>query len=315
MSEPPAFDTPVLFLIFNRPAHTARSFAAIRERRPTRLFIAADGPRENVPTDAERTAQARAIALNIDWPCEVTTLLRDSNLGCAAAISQAITWFFFHVESGIILEDDCIPSPAFWDYTALMLDRYRDHPTVMCVSGNNFLPASLRSRAPYYFSRYPNIWGWATWARAWAAYATVPPSLSDEDLNAGMRKARIRNPLSRYWWRRTLSKYVSPTSSTWDYRWTFSIWMHDGFSVSPNRNLVANVGFDIGATHGGGYSPNSRFTVSEEWDSEAIYLHSADVKINRLMDTVYDLYVITYGSLLSSVLRRLTKSIRLQGHR
>ena len=45
---------PILFIIFRRPENTARVFAAIREARPSRLFIAADGPRASHPDDAER---------------------------------------------------------------------------------------------------------------------------------------------------------------------------------------------------------------------------------------------------------------------
>ena len=39
--------TPVLFLIFNRPDLTHRVFKSIREAKPQRLYIAADGPFSN----------------------------------------------------------------------------------------------------------------------------------------------------------------------------------------------------------------------------------------------------------------------------
>ena len=37
--------SPVLFLIFNRPDTTERVFEEIRKAQPPRLYIAADGPR------------------------------------------------------------------------------------------------------------------------------------------------------------------------------------------------------------------------------------------------------------------------------
>ena len=43
--------TPVLFLIFNRPDATQRVFDAIREAKPAKLLVAADGPRANKPED------------------------------------------------------------------------------------------------------------------------------------------------------------------------------------------------------------------------------------------------------------------------
>lgn len=39
-------NTAVLFLIFNRPDTTAQVMEAIRAARPSRLYVAADGPRD-----------------------------------------------------------------------------------------------------------------------------------------------------------------------------------------------------------------------------------------------------------------------------
>ena len=37
--------TPVIFFIFRRPDLTAKVFEAIRKAQPTKLFVIADGPR------------------------------------------------------------------------------------------------------------------------------------------------------------------------------------------------------------------------------------------------------------------------------
>ena len=112
---PPApLQTAVLFLVFNRPDTTAQVFEAIRQAKPPRLYVAADGPRVNREGEAERVARVREIATAVDWPCEVKTLFREENLGCKYAVSGGITWFFEHEEQGIILEDDCLPSQSFF---------------------------------------------------------------------------------------------------------------------------------------------------------------------------------------------------------
>ena len=54
--------TPVLFLIFNRPETTEQVFSAIKKARPTRLYIAADGPRSDYSNEAENCEIARSIA-------------------------------------------------------------------------------------------------------------------------------------------------------------------------------------------------------------------------------------------------------------
>src|SRR5262245_56278428 len=134
-----ASEVPVLFLVFNRPDTTARVMEAIRAARPERLYVAADGPRENNAGEAEeRCAEVRQLATRVNWPCEVRTLFREHNLGCRKAVSSAITWFFEQEPEGIILEDDCLPSQSFFPFCAELLARFRDDERIMFITGCNF---------------------------------------------------------------------------------------------------------------------------------------------------------------------------------
>lgn len=142
-----AFEVPVLLIVFNRPDLTAEVVEAARKVRPRRLFIAADGPRPDFETDAELCRRTREIASNPDWECEVTTLFQKENLGIGRGESTAISWFFDHVEEGIILEDDCLPSRSFFEFSAYFLDKYRDHQRVASVGGNFFCRPSCGCRS------------------------------------------------------------------------------------------------------------------------------------------------------------------------
>lgn len=42
------------FLVFNRPDTTVRVFETIRQARPPRLYVAADGPRKNRTDENEK---------------------------------------------------------------------------------------------------------------------------------------------------------------------------------------------------------------------------------------------------------------------
>jgi GT2 family glycosyltransferase len=155
---------PVLLIVFRRPDATRRVCATLRQARPEKLFVAADGPRPNRPDEAEQCREARRIATAVDWPCEVKTLFRDDNLGCGRAVSSAIRWFFDQVEEGIVLEDDCLPEASFFPYCAELLARYRHDTRVMHIAGYNPLPHGYGDGS-YYFSRLMQCWGWATWKR------------------------------------------------------------------------------------------------------------------------------------------------------
>ena len=98
ISAPKFMKSAVLFLIFNRPETTIKVFEKIRAAKPPKLYISADGPRSNRPGELERCEEARKIALGVDWPCEVKTLFRESNLGCKMGVASGIDWFFQNEE-------------------------------------------------------------------------------------------------------------------------------------------------------------------------------------------------------------------------
>ena len=235
----------VLFLVFNRPDTTQQVFDAIREAKPPRLYIAADGPRLDKEDELIKCNEVRRILTLIDWPCEVFTLFREENLGCKYAVSKAITWFFDHEEEGIILEDDTLPSPLFFEYCDGLLEKYRNNTKVMSISGSYFGEIA-HTNAEYYYSIYPLMWGWATWRNCWQFY-----TLEVDDFSP-ILKRMSRSYLWRKYWTEAF-EHVSDLSNkkinTWDYQWILTVWRNEGLVCRPKVNLVKNIGFDNRATH------------------------------------------------------------------
>lgn len=247
MGEAMALRTPILFIAFNRPEPTRRVFEEIRKAKPDRLFVAADGPRADGPGESELCRQVREIVSDIDWPCEKHFLFRDENLGCKAAMSSAIGWFFENVEEGIILEDDCLPDQSFFHFCEEMLARFRSDERVMMVSGYN-IAGSWNTPFSYLFSRYGSIWGWATWRRAWKTYDANVLSWKDP---ANQEKVRRIIGDSFFWKikKKKIDQVHAGIVDTWDHQWDYARFMHDGIVVVPNQNLIENIGFGPEATH------------------------------------------------------------------
>lgn len=246
---PSPLATPVLFLVFNRPETTARVFEAIRQARPPRLYVAADGARDGREGEAERTAEVRRIATAVDWPCEVRTLFRDRNLGCRDAVSGAITWFFENEEEGIILEDDCLPAQSFFWFCEAMLERYRDDMRIGQVSGYNAVPQTYSQfQASYVYSAYGSIWGWATWKDRWDAFEPFLDGAKGSGLlDFGLAALpQDEYPVVR---RRQLQNALSGKVNAWGYQWFFARLVSSYLSVVPCRNLIVNLGFGEDSTH------------------------------------------------------------------
>lgn len=238
---------PVLFLIFNRPDLVAQSFTQIRVAKPKQLFIAADGPRADRDGEDEACRKSREIINQVDWDCEVKTLFRDENLGCRDAVSLAITWFFNHVEEGVILEDDCVADASFFSFCSELLKHYRNDERVMCITGNNFQGGQKRGDTSYYFSIYNHCWGWASWRRAWALYdkqlSNLPELTEQRFLDGFQRSAAAKH------WQNCFDLVRRGKIDSWGIVWTFTCWANSGLTAVPNSNLVKNIGFDERATH------------------------------------------------------------------
>lgn len=243
-------DAPILLLAWRRPDAVAQVLAAIRAARPSRLFVACDGPRAHHPEDAELVRRCReVIDHGIDWPCTVERLYRDANAGCRHGVSEAITWFFEHVEEGIVLEDDCVPHPDFFAYCAELLARYSDDERIWCIGGMNVQDGNWRGDASYYFSRYNHVWGWASWRRAWSRYDVTMASWPAFRDAGGATRIFEDSVEARFWSAIWEQMWLGTGPDTWDYQWTFACLSHGALTALPNRNLVRNIGFGADATN------------------------------------------------------------------
>jgi len=253
--------TPVVFLIFRRPDLTARVFETIRQAQPAKLLIVADGARNEEETIL--CQQTRAVTEQIDWDCEVLRNYSDVNLGCRQRISSGITWAFEHVEEAIILEDDCLPHPSFFNYCENLLDHYRNDERIMAISGDNFQDGNQRTHYSYYFSKYNHCWGWATWRRAWNHWHFNSEKWI-EFRETGLIKFICDDSYEEKYWTQIFNTlFLEGKPNTWDYPWTFACWSQSGLTALPNVNLVSNIGFGSGGTHTFGDSSLANMAVED----------------------------------------------------
>lgn len=258
-----SYDIPILFIIFRRKDTALRSFEAIRRAKPARLYIAGDGPREGVADDAEKVAATReAVMSAIDWPCEVSTLFREKNVGCANGVKGAIDWLFEHEERGIIVEDDCVLQASFFPFAKEMLERYADDTRVGLVDAAN-LYTQVRIPHSYGFSRYKSTNGWATWRRTWRLMDLemdwrATPYAASIISNMGYRSRDQR------YWRYRLKAVDERDVSAWDWQWYFTLAAHNMLGIYPECNLNTNIGFTAEATHTAQHTTPACFIAHEE---------------------------------------------------
>lgn len=246
--------TPVAFLIFKRPDTTEKVFEAIRQAKPPKLLVVADGPRSHKPGEAEKCQATREIIKRVDWDCEVSTNYSDVNLGCKKRVASGLDWVFDNVEEAIILEDDCLPHPTFFPFCEELLERYRDDNRIAVISGQNVQFSGKRTDYSYYFSRYNHCWGWASWRRAWQHFdyeMKLWPLVRDN----GWLKDILKDDSSVKFWTQIFQNTYDGKINSWAYRWNFSCWIQNYLSILSNVNLISNIGY-------GNVGTNTKKTLS-----------------------------------------------------
>jgi hypothetical protein len=301
---PPApLQTAILFLVFNRLDTTKQVFEAIRKAKPPRLYIAADGAREDKDGEAEKVTSVRDYVMeNMDWDCEVKTLFREENLECKYAVSGAIDWFFDNEEMGIILEDDCLPSQSFFWFCEELLERYKDDLQVGQISGDNFQNGIKRGEADYYFSIYNHIWGWASWTNRWKNYDVELDTINDKKFIKNL----FQNKNTQYYWLKVFENMKNKKIDTWDYQWTFTLWNNNQLTILPNINLIENVGFGEGATHTTGESEFANLKAYDIVLSEYLL----EININKEADDYTAELMFNPKNLFIRVVNKLKRLIK-----
>lgn len=282
----------VLLLVFNRKDNALKMFESVREYRPERLYIAADGPRAHKQGETQACQDTRQALLDaIDWPCEVRTLFRKENLGCAKAVYGAISWFFENEEWGIIIEDDIILHQDFYKMCEELLPMYANDDRIQQIT-SQFYGKHVECANTYTFQRKPYIWGWATWRRSWQKYMDM-----DMKLYPSFRFYRLipiyglfQTIMMYHYWNRTWKNLE--TSTSWATRWHFAAVVNELLSICPKTNLGVNIGCTgQGGTHygAGSVDPYSRMKLGSlsfplihpmpiELDMQQVAIDNADFK-------------------------------------
>ena len=245
-------DLPVLIIFFARPNTLKEVFEKVKEAAPSKLFLACDGPRENNPTDKERTEECKRIVSDIDWECEVYTNYSEVNQGCGKGPCNAISWAFTHVDKLLILEDDCVPDMSLFPYIKETLDRYENDERIGLVSGFNHMKNWDCGKNSYCFTKAGATLGWGTWKRVWDKYDFYVKEANDKYFVDTVKGEFTDEKIAR----RRIAAWQSASVETtqkkvnyWDIQFGFLKYSQSYLCIVPKNNLIYNIGVGAGSTH------------------------------------------------------------------
>jgi len=301
------FEIPVLFIIFNRLDKTKKVFKAIKEIKPTKLYIASDGPR-NEEELLKVQAVRDYVTSECDWQCTLNTRFREVNLGVGFGPNDAIDWFFSNEESGIILEDDCLPSKSFFYFCDELLNIYKDNKTIGVIQGFNPFPKEDSYPYSLLFSKYDLKWGWATWRDRWQ-YQDMYTKDFEETKKSGILKDLFPDKNVRLYWENIFEEIHRNPQRAWDTQFTYQMLKRRLFTIVPKKNLVLNIGYDVDAS-------STKWGVPEhikKLNLEKLYppyIHPTEIKIDKDYDSLVERvhFEINIKTVFITMLRNILES-------
>lgn len=236
-----ANDVPILIIFFNRENTVISLIEMLSKVRPSMIYLASDGGRDSFEHNHVLNIRKRVLEA-IDWECQVHEKFNDTNLGCKYAVHSAIQWFFGNVSEGIVLEDDCVPSKAFFTYAKIMLDMYRDVSNIASIAARNEV-LDFVTNEPIFCSKF-FCWGWASWA----------DRIHNIDVETGYRRGSLKTLLTEVGYyeaqhlRGMHSLMLWNQVNSWAYSYDFAFRKQRKVHLIPPVNYVTNIGVGSG-TH------------------------------------------------------------------
>ncbi|HUT30671.1 MAG TPA: glycosyltransferase [Sedimentisphaerales bacterium] len=240
-------DIPVVLVTYNRPKHTLEVLKALRNLRAKKLYIFSDAPKR--PEDAQAVSLVRRLVHSVDWT-RPEIVERTENVGLAANIVSAVDSVLERYDRLILLEDDCVPQPYFFDFMDACLRNYENDPKVFGISGHTVaLSEDILRDYPYdaYFSPRIGSWGWATWKRAWLQHFRDLSKLVEtaNQRNIDLTQGGADIPIS-------VQNFLNgKLTDVWTLNWVLSVYINDGVYVYPTSSHIRNIGTDGTGLHCG----------------------------------------------------------------
>ncbi|MDA7814845.1 hypothetical protein N8964_01280 [Pontimonas sp.] len=243
---------PVLIIGFNRTSTLRRVVeATLKSSVVGPIYISLDGPKQNSDgvangIDPRFLHELSEMSKN---GSRVKLLHQAENLGLGNHVRLAIDWIFESEAVAVILEDDCLPSQDFFSFASQMLRLYEAEKRVLTVAGTNMPRHYPAGGQNHFFSRYPRVWGWATWRDRWIEVddlRVLPQHVFDAQLEIGLSRLDRK---ARSFWISRMSSSRDPDSNVWEQDLVIRALAFDLLTVVPSVNLVKNIGEGGLATH------------------------------------------------------------------
>ncbi len=239
--------TATLLFTYHRSHHTQTVLKALKNnmRYPEKLFVFQDGLKAD--EDEDEWQRVNRLINEVDW-CDTEIIVSEYNKGLAASIIAGVTYVFREYDAVIVMEDDCVPAPAFMDFMQQCINKYQHNEKIHSVSGYAYPVSLKKNKYDVYACGRISSWGWGTWKDRWVHFE------KDYELVKKMKQAeKISRNLAM--WGSDLESIlvgnIRGICDSWAVFWALDAIYREKICLNPYESLIQNIGLDGSGTHCG----------------------------------------------------------------
>lgn len=237
--------SPVVIFVYNRNDHLRRTLDALNGNRSisnTTLYVFSDGPRSD--NDAKGVQEVRRLIREKNRFGNTEIIESETNKGLAASVIDGATQVLDKHGSVIVLEDDVVTSPGWYDFMNAGIQFYENNASIWSIGGY-CPPLSFPASYPHdvFLSPLTTSYSWGTWADRWklvdwniSDYDEFIQDKERVDRFCGWNPGRMRR----------LKRTIKNNRSSWAVRWGYAAAKQQRLNILPTKSRVTNIGYDIG---------------------------------------------------------------------
>lgn len=237
--------TAVLFETFARVDYARQVFDAIKKARPQKLYFYSNKARSDRTEELRENEEIRSWVKEVDWPCDLHTYFRQEYTDIYHSLLGSKNWVFENEEEAIILEDDCVPSMAFFEFCDHFLELYKENHRIGFITGNNYTHHFPSAGEDHFITRSVHHFGWATWKDRWKMidFSLDPREITSSNCIRDYFKGNSYLGYYYTYYYKELTPFILRTHC-WDYEKVLNQFKYKWLAVSPVYNLVKNIGIE-----------------------------------------------------------------------
>ena len=235
--------TNIIIFCYNRPIHTKKLLLNLNKIQNRKIYVVSDGPKSKSDKNLVNKVRETINKTNLNVTKKI---FFKENIGVRKIFKIGLDWVFKFEKKIIILEDDILPSRSFFPFCDKLLLKYKNNKKISQIAGCNINDKITKNyNNSYFYSKYSNIWGWATWKDRWDNYDNNFVKLKNL-INSKSFVNYCSSYREYFFWKKYFSIHSKNENiGTWDYAWTYTNFLKKRFSIVPKNNLIRNIGFDV----------------------------------------------------------------------